>query len=124
MLYFIICHIICVFRYFDVTLHANNKFLMFMAEEKKRMQHTKLRIKELMKERGITSIEAANQLGLMKNTISYIINGINNPSVPVLEQFADLLGVTIGELFDDYKQDESSALVCPHCGKPIHVTLS
>ena len=58
---------------------------------------SKLRIKEVIKERG-TSIEAiSKKIGVNASAISQSING--NPTVERLRQIADALGVTVPELF-------------------------
>ncbi len=86
-----------------------------------------LRIKQIMKKKGVTSVELARELGMSKPTISYMINGKTMPSLVTLEKVATILGVPIGHLFDAPQKELNEAepqLTCPHCGRKIHITLS
>lgn len=77
-----------------------------------------LRIKELLKERSITSKEFAEKLGMAPQYLSNIINGGKGASLSMLAKMADALGVQIGDLFYTSKPD-SNTIICPHCNKPI-----
>lgn len=79
-----------------------------------------MRIKHIMKERGVTSKELASKIGLTEMGISKILTEKSTPNGKTIMKIAEVLGVTCGELFDDYKEAE---LVCPHCGRPIHIRL-
>lgn len=82
-------------------------------------------LKTLMRERGITNVELAEKLNVSKPTVSYIINGKTLPSLKVLADIAQILGVTMGELFDDYdahSTQSSSTLRCPKCGAELKLT--
>ena len=86
----------------------------------------RLRIKEIMQEKGVTSVELARELGMSKPTISYMINGKTMPSVETLGKVASILGVRIGEIFEEptnYLNEPSQQLTCPHCGKPLRVEI-
>lgn len=56
-----------------------------------------LRIKEVIKEKGMTVNSLAEKMGINRVGLSNHING--NPSVEVLEKIADALGVDVPELF-------------------------
>ena len=79
-----------------------------------------LNIKKTIKENGLTSIEVAKRMNITTVGLSQHING--NPSVESLERIAKAIGVDISELFD--KTQNTSNLVCPHCGKPIKIDVS
>lgn len=59
----------------------------------------KLRIKELLKEKGVTTYQLAEHLGVTQPTVSSTMNG--NPNFKWLNQVADFLGVNFMELFID-----------------------
>lgn len=61
----------------------------------------KLRIKEIMQERGVTSIALASKTGLSKNTISNLINGKTMPSIDTLNDIAAKLNVPLWQLFTE-----------------------
>ncbi|MFZ4454675.1 MAG: helix-turn-helix domain-containing protein [Bacteroidales bacterium] len=58
----------------------------------------KLRIKELLKLKGMTMIQLAERLGINRvNLSSSSING--NPTVAIVEKIAAVLGLSLAELF-------------------------
>ncbi len=80
-----------------------------------------LRIKEIMREKGVTSIELADKVNVTRTSISYIINGRVMPSIERLEQISKVLGVRITELFDDSHEENNTMVIqetirCPACG--------
>ncbi|MDD1539531.1 XRE family transcriptional regulator [Riemerella anatipestifer] len=76
-----------------------------------------LRIKEILKEKGITQTEFAGTLGISQVGLNKLING--NPSLSSLEKIATALGVPIKELFEDdpdnfitlYRKDEDGNFI-------------
>lgn len=61
-----------------------------------------LRIKEIIKAKGITAKELAAKIGISEGALSLAING--NPTVETLVKIASALGVTVSELFDAPKE--------------------
>jgi len=57
----------------------------------------KLRIKELLKLRGMTMLQLAEELNINRVNLSSSING--NPTVATLEKIANILEVNLAELF-------------------------
>lgn len=57
-----------------------------------------LRIKELCKEKHITMAEIAEKIGINPITLSQSLNG--NPTLSRLQEVADILGVSVPELFE------------------------
>lgn len=92
-----------------------------------------LYIKEVMKEKGITSKMLQDELGVTQATTSYLVNSKTNPSLDTLQRIAEILEVPIWRLF--YKETpkelqpkqpsvpQSPAIICPHCGKPIELEV-
>ncbi|MCC8186639.1 MAG: helix-turn-helix domain-containing protein [Bacteroides sp.] len=66
-----------------------------------------LRIKEVIKAKGMTVQEVADIMGINRVGLSNHING--NPSVEILERIAAAIGVHISELFDS--KEELTALI-------------
>lgn len=90
------------------------------------MANTNLRLKELCKSKGITQAELAERIGIQSHSLRQAIYR-NSISMATLVKLADGLGVTIPELFEDFKApsaDVEANGICPHCGKPIKITLS
>jgi transcriptional regulator with XRE-family HTH domain len=77
-----------------------------------------MRIKEVLKEKGMTQQELADKLGISRQALGKQING--KLLVETAQRIADALGVSITELFE--KRPEPT-LTCPHCGKEIHIKI-
>lgn len=77
-----------------------------------------LRIKEVIKGKGMTVNSLAEKMGINRVGLSNHING--NPSVEVLDKIATALDVPVTELFEQSKTGTAS-LSCPHCGKNINI---
>jgi len=76
----------------------------------------KMRIKEVIKEKGLTIQALADSMGINRVNLSTSING--NPTIETLEKIANALGVSVAELFE---QSANDAVNCPHCGGKIKV---
>lgn len=79
-----------------------------------------LRIKDIIKEKGMTITELADKMGINRVNLSNMING--NPTVETLNKIADSLCVPVTELFEQPKRD-SVSISCPHCGKSINIKV-
>lgn len=75
-----------------------------------------MRIKEVLKEKGVTAKELAVRIGVSQPAMSFAING--NPTAETLTKIASALGVSVGDLFAAPKE---GAITCPHCGKSITI---
>ena len=73
-----------------------------------------MRVKELLKERGMTAKELAARLGMTETGLSIAIGDNGNPPLKRLQEIADILGVEVPELFAASKE---GAITCPHCGE-------
>lgn len=79
-----------------------------------------MRIKEIIKEKGMTVYEVAEKMNIKAPSLSRAING--NPTKEMLQRIADALNVHISELF--INPDKSTSITCPNCGKEIHIDVS
>lgn len=77
------------------------------------------RIKELLKERGITISSLAEQIGTTQTSLSRALGENGNPTYETLSKIAKVLDVDMSELF---KKDTLS-VSCPHCGKEITIKV-
>ncbi|WP_417873879.1 helix-turn-helix transcriptional regulator [Xanthomarina gelatinilytica] len=64
-----------------------------------------LRLKELLKEKGISGKDLAAQVGVAENTISFIVTGKTQPRFELLTKIAEALEVDIRDLFIPTKGD-------------------
>lgn len=83
------------------------------------------RIKEILEQKGWKGKDLADKLGTSPQYVYGIIRGESSISIPRLQEIANILGVSISELFSDYKSSvlvEPGTIVCPHCGNKIKLT--
>lgn len=79
-----------------------------------------LRIKQILKEKGITAKELASKLGITESGLSQAISGNGNPTIKRLEEIAKALGVPLVELFTDSRAEHT--FTC-QCGRKYKITL-
>ena len=80
-------------------------------------------IKKKIKEHGWTLEKVGMELGATKSTMTKYVSATGNPTLKTLTAIAGVLGISVSELLSDDDATPTSGLVCPHCGKPIHVKL-
>ena len=83
------------------------------------------RIKEVLKEQGITINELADKIGISRVTLSTQINGTAN--IVSYEKIATALNVPMWQLFASPEEvqpkKDGLSLTCPHCGKNINIKV-
>ena len=85
-----------------------------------------MRIKDVLKERGMTQQELADMIGVSYQSIKQTLNA---PSVTTatLEKIATALNVPMWQLFASPEEvqpkNDSLSLTCPHCGKSINIKV-
>lgn len=72
----------------------------------------KSRIKELLKERGMTMSDLASIIGTTQTSISRMLGENGNPTYDTLMRISEALEVGITDLF----LNESNIITCPKCG--------
>lgn len=79
------------------------------------------RIKDILKEKGITINELAETMGLNRVTLSTQINGTAN--IASYEKIATALDVPMWQLFASPAEvaKETKGETCPYCGQPIAI---
>lgn len=78
-----------------------------------------LRIKELIKAKGLTAKELSAIIGISESALSLAVNG--NPTVETLQKIATALGVSVSELFEP---PHNGVITCPNCGAEIALSAS
>ena len=92
-----------------------------------------IRIKEILKEKGITQIELAEKLGVSHQSIKQTLNA-SSVTTATLEKIALALNVDMWELFaskqeiytlTDFEnaQKGNARITCPHCGKSLELKI-
>ena len=78
------------------------------------------RIKEVIKEKGLTITSLADKLGIARESLSRMIV---SPSYPTLEKITTALNVPMWQLFASPEEvtKETKSELCPHCGQPIAI---
>lgn len=86
-----------------------------------------MRIKEIMKEKGITQPELAEKMGVSVSAVKQMV-GAASLTTATLEKIGAALGVPTWQFFispGDLAKDiahQDNVLSCPHCGKPLKIT--
>ena len=83
-----------------------------------------MRIREILKEQGITTKELAEKMGISQSALNQNISG--NPSVRILSNIANALNVPIWQLFADpaeIQTKDNTFITCPHCGREIQIEV-
>lgn len=74
-----------------------------------------LRVKEVIKSKGLTMQEFADTLGITRDTLTRNING--NPTIETLEKIAGALDVEVWELFTTSTSKEELTALVDHRGQ-------
>lgn len=77
----------------------------------------RLKIKETIKERGLTVAEVAGRMRIGPSALTQSING--NPSFKKLGEIAEAVGCSVTDFIDDEKKE--GIVTCPHCGKKFRI---
>lgn len=77
-----------------------------------------LKIKEVAKAHNLSLNDLAIKLNITRQSLYQ--HCIGNPSADVLMRIADAIGCNISELFGE----PHASCKCPHCGKPINISIS
>ena len=82
-----------------------------------------MRIKEILKEKGMTLQELADKMDVSRQALSRQVGG--KLLVEKAEEIACMLDVPVWQLFvsPEEVQKENSAILCTHCVNPIKVTI-
>jgi transcriptional regulator with XRE-family HTH domain len=76
-----------------------------------------LRLKELLKEKGLTGKELAEKVEVSENTISFISTGKTQPRFDLLIKIAEVLDVDIKDLFNSTKEYQTETIYVNRGGK-------
>lgn len=74
------------------------------------------RIKEIMQEKGVSSVLLAEKIGVSKVTVSNLINNKTMPSLKTMEDIANALEVPMWQLFASPEEVGGNTFTCPKCG--------
>ena len=84
-----------------------------------------MRIKEVLKEKGVTQTMLANAMGVSKQSITQTLSA-SSITTTTLEKIATALNVPIWQLFVSPEevtecscQINVTHIICPHCGKTL-----
>ncbi len=92
-------------------------YIRILVPLKQNYKVTYMRIKEAIKEKGLTVAVVAQRMGVDSPALSRVIHG--NPTIEMLERVAAAIGIHVTELFD--KPTVSGGFVCPKCGAHLKV---
>lgn len=70
----------------------------------------------VMKKYGYTQVKLADAMGIARQSLDNALNSDMRTST--LERIADAMGVSVAEFYG------GASCKCPHCGKPINISIS
>lgn len=77
-----------------------------------------MRVKEILKEKGIAAKELAAKIGMTETGLSIAISEKGNPPLKRLQDIASALDVSVAELFEP---QPTNTITCPKCGTVLEV---
>ena len=85
-----------------------------------------MNIKGVIKAKGFTIQEVAEKIGVNRVTLTLTLQG--NPTYKKMKEIADAIGCDVMDFFKDEANHQEclgkdNTIPCPHCGKPIEVSL-
>ena len=80
---------------------------------------SKLRIKAILKMRGLTTKNLAEMMNVTPQYLSGVLNEKNSPTLSTLVKIAECLEVPVSSLFEDSLEENKVTILCPHCGGRI-----
>ena len=89
---------------------------------------SKLRIREILKERGLKMTDLARMMGMSAQQVSNMTNG-RSLSMRKLLEICDCLEVDIADLIRKPHEDDNNEyimkryIVCPHCEKRVWLEM-
>lgn len=89
------------------------------------MDNIRLRIKDILRNKGVSSKDLAEKLGKAPQYVSNIINGGKGASLATLSEIANALNVEMADLFARAIEEKKDAVTikCPHCQKEFEVEV-
>lgn len=83
-----------------------------------------LKIKETLKQRGLTQNELADRLGINRVSLSRLLSDKNDMRMSTIKKIADAIGCDVAEFFTPDEKSEHNTITCPHCGEKLVINLS
>lgn len=88
-----------------------------------------MRIKEVLKEKGLTQQDLADKMGVSLSAVKQMVNA-DSLTTATLEKMATAIDVPMwhlivspDELRNNQQIDTNGVTIsCPHCGKPLKIT--
>jgi len=84
-------------------------------------------IKTILKQKGMTQKDLAENLGMSLQQLNNTISGRNTASMAVYERIADKLGVEFWQLFapDEVLEGMTKPVAqkCPYCGHDLNIKV-
>lgn len=86
-----------------------------------------MRIKEILKEKGMTQQELAEKLGVSYQSIKQTLNA-TSVTTGTLEKIANILDVPMWQIFASPEEVNNNLandlkIICPHCNKSISLKI-
>lgn len=82
-------------------------------------EYNNTNIRNAIKARGYKLSDVAKGIGVDKASITQYLNG--DMAITKAQSIARFLGCSLDELLGN--EDKEKSLICPYCGKPLHIHI-
>jgi transcriptional regulator with XRE-family HTH domain len=88
------------------------------------VQEIKDKIKLIMRAKKVTQAEIATKLGISQNMVSLYL-AAKSPGIDKVLAILEILDISPAEFFREDENEDITriAAICPHCGKPLNITI-
>ena len=108
-------------KFNNITISHNNNIMYLCITKQLNNKCKMLRIKEIMKSKGINTVDLAVMLNVSRETVSRQINE-SNMTIATLQRYADVLNVQVVDLFEQEGSKQSN-IICPHCKQEMVIKI-
>ena len=83
-----------------------------------------MRIKEVLKQKGLKQNDLADRLGINRVSLSRLLSDKNDMRISTIRKISDAIGCDVTDFFTPAENADHNVITCPHCGAKLVINLS